>query len=211
MTFFLIAGMPVFFIVILHVFFSGSFYGRELLAPLGKGALWFFPCCILYALFSDLFPVGYDPLSVYFLRTSLDLAFPFFFCLASGIFTCRRQKSGARELFLHMAAFFTGFFTLFAQYVRLVFPAWYGEYLYFLLPLLWMSMTVFCAFLLPLSFFCFGFIRFLFFAVLLFVPFAMGTVPLLYVMNYRVYACIAAAAFFALPLALLFIFPPPEN
>jgi hypothetical protein len=208
MMFFLIAGMPVFFIALLHVFFSGSFYGRELIAPMGIGALWFFPCCLLYALFSDLVPSGYSGIILYFSRTGLDLAFPLFFCLCSGIFTCRKRRAGARELFLHLAAFFTGFFILFAQYGRIVFSAWYAEYLYFLLPVLWMSLTSFAAFLVPRFFFSSGIVKFIVFFSLAALPFAMGMVPWLYVMNYRIAACLVTAGFFALPLCLLGRFRP---
>ena len=202
--------MPVFFIALLHVFFSGSFYGRELIAPLGIGALWFFPCCLLYALFSDLIPSSFNSMPLYFSRTGRDLAFPLLFCLVFGIFTCRRRRGSARELFLHLAAFFTGFFILFAQYVRLVFPAWYAEYIYFFLPLLWMSLTVCASFFVSLFFFCTGITRFLFLVIPACLPFAMGAVPLLYVMNYRGYASLATIGFFALSMILLWRFPPGE-
>jgi hypothetical protein len=208
MTLFLIAGMPVFFIALLHLFFSDSFYGRELLAPLGIGALWFFPCCLIYALFSDLVPVVYGGKAFYFSRTGLDLGFPLLFCLLTALFTCRRQRRDGKEFFLHLAAFFTGFFMLFAQYVRIMFSGWYAEYIYFLLPLLWMAMSVFAAFLTPLFFLASGVLRFAFPLALAALPFAMGAVPCLYAMNYRLFAWILTAAFFVSPLILVWRIPP---
>jgi hypothetical protein len=211
MTLFLIAGMPVFFIALTHVFFSDSFYGRELLAPLGIGALWFFPFCLVYALFSDLVPVAYGGKEFYFSRTGLDLAFPFLFCLLTGLFVCRKRHSDQKGFFLHLAAFFTGFFMLFAQYVRITFPGWYAEYIYFFLPLLWMAMTVFAAFLMPLVFSIPGALRFVFLLALAALPFVMGAVPCLYAMNYRIFAWILTAVFFVSPLVLVWRIPLSHN
>jgi hypothetical protein len=196
MTLFLIAGMPVFFIAVLNVFFSDSFYGRELILPLGLGVLWFFPCFFFYVFFSDLLPGGYGGKALYFSRMGIDIGLPFFVCLVSGLISCRGKRSGGKELFLHLAAFFTGFFMFFAQYVRIIFPAWYAEYIYFLLPLLWMSLTVFASLLAPLFFAAFGLPRLLFPAALAALPFAMGAVPVLYIMNYRAFAWLLSLAFF---------------
>jgi hypothetical protein len=207
MIIFLIAGMPLFFIMILNVFFSGSFYGRELVMPLGCGVLWFFPCCFIYVLFSDLIPVVYDGKEFYFSRVGIDIGFPFLFCLITGLFTCRRKQAGGKELFLHLAAFFTGFFMLFAQYVLILFPAWYAEYIYFLLPLLWMSITVFASLLLPLFFGGSGILRILFPVILAALPFAMGAVPVLYAMNYRPFAWLLTLVFFASSLVCLWRIP----
>jgi hypothetical protein len=207
MTLFLVAGMPVFFIAVLNVFFSDSFYGRELVLPLGLGVLWFFPCCFFYVFFSDLVPIGYGGKTLYFSRMGTDIGFPFLVCLVSGLVTCRGKRSGGKELFLHLAAFFTGFFMFFAQYVRIIFPEWYAEYIYFLLPLLWMSLTVFASLFAPLFFAAFGPWRVLFPVALAALPFAMGAVPVLYVTNYRPFAWILSAAFFAASLVLLWRVP----
>jgi hypothetical protein len=208
MTLFLIAGIPVFFIALLHLFFSNSFYGRELLAPLGIGALWFFPFCLVYALFSDFIPVAYGGKSFYFSRMGLDLGFPLLFCLLPALFTCRRQRSDGKGFFLHLAAFFTGFFMLFAQYVRIMFPVWYAEYIYFLLPLLWMAMSVLTAFFMLLFFSVSGILRGAFLLAVAALPFAMGAVPYLYAMNYRSFAWILTAVFFVFPLILVWRVPP---
>jgi hypothetical protein len=207
MTLFLIAGMPLFFIAVLNVFFSDSFYGRELIMPFGLGALWFFPCCLIYALFSDLVPVVYGGKAFYFSRTGIDIAFPFLVCLITGVFTCRKNHSSGKEFFLHLAAFFTGFFMLFAQYVRIIFHGWYAEYIYFLLPLLWMSLTVFASILFLLFFAGFGILRFLFLILLAALPFAMGAVPVLYAMNYRPFAWLLTLVFFAASLLTLWRVP----
>jgi hypothetical protein len=199
--------MPLFFIALLHVFFSGAFYGRELVAPLGIGALWFFPFCLIYALFSDLIPIVYGSPSFYFSRAGIDLVVPFAGCLLAGLFTCRKQFSDGKELFLRMTAFFTGFFTLFAQYVRIIFPDWYAEYIFFLLPLLWMSLTVFAGLLPPLFFSGAGFVRFLFLVLLAALPFCMGAVSYLYAMNYRPIAWFLTLFFFASSLAALWKIP----
>jgi hypothetical protein len=208
MTLFLIAGMPVFFIAILNTFFSDSFYGRELVMPLGLGVLWFFPCCALYIFFSDLIPAGYDGRALYFSRMGIDIGIPFFFCLISGLLTCRGKRSDGKQFFLHLAAFFTGFFMSFAQYVRIIFPEWYAEYIYFLLPLLWMALTVFTGLLLNLFRAGFGFQRLLFLLGLAALPFAMGAVPVLYVMNYRPFAWGLTLAFFVSALILVWRIPP---
>jgi hypothetical protein len=203
--------MPVFFIAILNLFFSDSFYGRELIIPLGLGVLWFFPCCFLYVFFSDLIPAGYEGRTLYFFRMGIDIGFPFFLCLISGLLTCRKKHSKGKGLFLHLAAFFTGFFMFFAQYVLIIFPAWYAEYIYFLLPLLWMSLTVFASLLLPVFFAGFGILRLIFPVVLAALPFAMGAVPVLYVMNYRPFAWLLSLAFFASALILLWRVPLRGN
>jgi hypothetical protein len=207
MTLFLIAGMPVFFIAVLNVFFSDSFYGRELVLPLGLGVLWFFPCCFIYVLVSDLVPAGYEGKTLYFSRMGIDIGFPYLVCLVSGLITCRGKRSGGKAFFLHLAAFCTGLFMFFAQYVRIIFPEWYAEYIYFLLPLLWMSLTVFAGLLASLFFAAFGAARLLFPLILAALPFAMGAVPVLYIMNYRIFAWLLSAAFFAAPLILLWRLP----
>ncbi|MDR1932182.1 MAG: hypothetical protein LBQ57_05065 [Spirochaetales bacterium] len=197
MTLFLIAGMPVFFIALLNMFFSGSFYGREILAPLGIGGLWFFPFCLIYALFSDLVPVVYGGGQFYLSRTFIDLAVPLVFCLLTCLVTCRSQRADGKELFLRVAAFLTGFFTLFAQYVCIIFPEWYAEYIFFLLPLLWMSLSAFSGLLVSLFFSGFRIFRFLFLILLGVLPFCMGAVPWLYAMNYRPLAWLVTLLFFA--------------
>ncbi|MDR1317449.1 MAG: hypothetical protein LBK13_11320 [Spirochaetales bacterium] len=207
MTLFLIAGMPVFFIAILNAFFSNSFYGRELVMPLGLGVLWFFPCCALYILFSDLIPDRYDGGALYLSRMGIDIGIPFFLCLISGLLTCRKKRSDGKEFFLHLAAFFTGFFMSFAQYVRIIFSGWYAGYIYFLLPLLWMSLTLFTGLLLTLFLTGFGFQRLLFLLGLAALPFAMGAVPVLYVMNYHPFAWGLTLAFFVSALLLVWRVP----
>jgi hypothetical protein len=207
MTLFLIAGIPVFFIAVLNTFFSGYFYGREVVAPLGTGVLWFFPFCLLYALFSDLVPVVYGSIQFYVSRTFIDLAAPLFFCTLACVFSCRKSRSDGKDLFLRIAAFFTGFFMLFAQYVRIIFPDWYGEYIYFLLPLLWMSLILWTGLLVTLFFAGSGIIRFLFLFILAALPFCMGAVPYLYAMNYRLFAWLLSVFFFSVSLLLLWRIP----
>jgi hypothetical protein len=196
MTLFLVAGLPLFFAAFLVFFFPGIRY-RETLFAAGKGALSFIPFCIVYVFFSDLIPASQGTPGFYYARTVSDFLLPLAFC-ALFAFLWRRKKPGrGKELFLFLAAFFTGFFTFFAQYTLITFSLWYADYLYFLLPLSWMALGILAPLTAVWLYDIFGKGRLVFTGVPAVLPFLFGCVPWLHAENNGFFAWLVTLLLFA--------------
>lgn len=198
MTLFLITGMPAFLVLILNTFFSGTYSGRDVILAAGKGILWFFPIFLIYGLASGYVLPSFEGATLYVSRTLLDLALPYLMAIAAYLISYRRDLIiPAREQFLRSLSFLAGFYMLFAQYVLVTFSGWYAGYLYFLLPLLWMTLTVSAALMLANFFSRVAGGIFLLLPAIVILPFVTGAIPYLYVVNLRFFAWMLTILFAA--------------
>jgi hypothetical protein len=198
MMLFLLAGIPVFLVLVLNLFFSGVYDGKAVFLSAGKGVLWFFPGILVLGLLAGYFSPAFEGNALYFTRTLLDFVFPLFAAVAAYLFSHRKDLIIPGEIqFVRILSFLAGFFTLFAFYCIVSYSAWYAGYLYFLMPLLWMSLIVLAGFVMGAFFSLVTGLRFFVLAGGAVLALLMGAVPYLYVLNFRLSAWFLTLLFFA--------------
>ena len=113
MALFLTAGIPAFLVLVLNLFFSGSFDGRSAFGWAAKGILWFFPGIVVYLGLAGFVPAAFSGWPLYLSRTLLDLALPAAIGLGAYLFSFRKQLIIDGETqFVRVFSFLTGFFSL---------------------------------------------------------------------------------------------------
>ncbi|GEM_PF-1373710 len=209
MALFLAAGIPAFLVLLGKLILSGPFDGRAALGEAARGALCFLPGMPVYSLVAGAVSPAFDGGALYAARTFLDLALPLALGLGAYLIFHRKELilSGEAQ-FLRAFSFLSGFFSLFALYCAFAYPPWLGSYLYFLLPLAWMSLLPAASLSLGAFFSIVSGRRFFFPVGLVALVLLAGLVPFLFVANHRPAAWALALAVFlgSLP-ALRWIFP----
>lgn len=189
MKLFLIAGMPLFLVLVLNLFFTGAFDQRGVIRSAIGGILWFFPALIVYGIVAGFFPAVYEGKGLYLSRTLLDFLIPILLGAGAYVYSYRRDLiSPGGEQFLRAFSFLTGFFTLFSQYSLITYTGWSPGYLYFLLPLFRMILVLEAAFVLGVFFSDGRITGLIFLFVGLSIPFLFGAVSYLYIVNFRFFS-----------------------